>query len=265
MAFSWTLTSALSSLDNLIAESHRVRNSGRNSAQHARWQANVLSCLEDVFGRDSHYYNTFVHYTWAANGFMIDPCELQYDVPLQDVIDRKHHEGFVRQLEHAKGILQAAHDELNRKGLECVYRGKNTGPEASDILEVIDIVERKLRKAVRSAPRDEKDVQDHVEVLLIGRGIPYSRERDRIEYSSKTYIPDFTMPRLDLALEVKLCNTPSREKQFIAEINDDILAYKTKYGNVIFVVYDCGHIVDVDRFQTSFEGNAGVRVCVVKH
>ena len=67
-----------------------------------------------------------------------------------------------------------------------------------------------------------------------------------------------------MAIEVKLCNREGREKEIIGEINDDILAYKTKYGNVLFIVYDLGFIRDVDRFVSSFEDQEGVVVNVVK-
>ena len=51
----------------------------------------------------------------------------------------------------------------------------------------------------------------------------------------------------------------------IAEINDDILAYSTEYGNLIFAIYDVGSIRDVDRFASQFEQHDGVLVRVVKH
>ena len=57
-------------------------------------------------------------------------------------------------------------------------------------------------------------------------------------YSVKNYKPDFTFEGLDLAIEVKLCNKPEREKAIVEEINSDIPAYQTKYRYVIFVIYD---------------------------
>ena len=51
----------------------------------------------------------------------------------------------------------------------------------------------------------------------------------------------------------------------IAEINDDILAYKQNYGNVLFVIYDIGFIRDVERFVSSLEETDGILVKVVKH
>lgn len=142
---------------------------------------------------------------------------------------------------------------------------KNTPREASDILKVLNLVERKLRTVVREVPQREQQVQDAMENLLLGADIDYSRETDSIEYSSKTYTPDFSLPRIDLTLEMKLSNRAEREKEIIAEVNDDILAYKTKYGNILFVVYDVGFIRDIERFARQFEQHEGVLVRVIKH
>lgn len=62
-----------------------------------------------------------------------------------------------------------------------------------------------------------------------------------------------------------MCSREGREKELIEEINDDILAYKTKYGNILFVVYDLGCIRDTERFAATFEQSEGVLVRAVKH
>jgi hypothetical protein len=100
---------------------------------------------------------------------------------------------------------------------------------------------------------------------LIGADITYSRETESIEYSSKTYTPDFTMPKIDLAVDIKICNRSGREKEIIAEINDDILAYKKKYGNLFFIIYDIGHIRDIEKLAKQFEEIEGVIIKVIKH
>jgi REase_DpnII-MboI len=133
------------------------------------------------------------------------------------------------------------------------------------ISKVTDLAERRLRKVIRDAPTSERQVQDAFENLLIGAGIPHSREAKRIEFSSKTYIPDFTVETVDLAIEIKLCNRKEREKEIIAEINDDVAAYTTEYDNLLFVIYDTGFIRDVDRFTGHIEDTEGVVVRVVKH
>ena len=73
------------------------------------------------------------------------------------------------------------------------------------------------------------------------------------------------MIKIDLACEIKLCGRQGREKELIEEINDDILAYQTKYGNLIFLIYDCGFIRDIDRFGCAFEQHQNVILRVVKH
>jgi hypothetical protein len=251
----------------LIAEIGKLRATTARSAEHVRWHQRVVSLFEEVFGRDSRSFSSFTLLTWQRGGSFViggisDP-EGSYNP--QAAIDREHHKAYLEQLETARGLLLAAKDELERKGLEGVYKGKDTGPEASLLLKVINLAEYKLRKTIRNVPTSEKEIQDAFENLLIGADIPHSRETDSIEYSSKTYTPDFSVARADLAIEIKLSNRKEREKEIIAEINDDILAYSTKYGNLIFVIYDTGFIRDVERFTKHFEDREGVVVKVVKH
>jgi hypothetical protein len=134
------------------------------------------------------------------------------------------------------------------------------------IMRLINFAEQSLRKVMRTKPESEKDVQDCFENLLVGGDIPYKRETDTVEYSSKVYIPDFTIPKINLAIELKLCNRQGREKEIIAEINDDILGYGKRFGNLLFVVYDLGFVRDLERFTSTFqEHNDTVVVLVVKH
>ena len=168
-------------------------------------------------------------------------------------------------LDSASGLLRAASDLLERSELTEVYQGKDTPPESSAIVKIINLCDRQLRKVIRDKPQGEKEVQDGLENLLIGATIEYTRESDHIEFSSKTYVPDFTFSKIDLALEVKLCSKKEREKGIISEINDDILAYQTKYGNLLFVIYDNGFIRDIDRFKQDFERSQNVIIVVVKH
>jgi hypothetical protein len=168
-------------------------------------------------------------------------------------------------MDTARGLLQAARDELERSEIADVYKANDSPEESSGLLKVISIAERKLRKVIRSPPAAEKEVTDAFESLLVGADIEFTRESENLVYSSKTYIPDFVVTRLSLAIEIKLSAKAGREKEVIGEINDDILAYKTKYRNQLFVVYDTGFIRDVDRFAETFEAQEGVLVRVVKH
>lgn len=130
---------------------------------------------------------------------------------------------------------------------------------------LIKLVERKLRTAMRKRPADEKAVQDVVEALLLGADVPFSREQDTIQYSSRNYRPDFTLREYDLAIEVKFCAEPGRESDIIREINDDILAYRTAFKSTLFLIYDIGCIRDVDKFCGPFKAQQDVHICVIKH
>jgi len=133
------------------------------------------------------------------------------------------------------------------------------------LLHIISLAERHLRKVMRVKPDHEKQVQDAFEALLIGADADHKRELVRIEYSSKAYIPNFVIDGLSLTIELKLCSHDAKEKELIAEINDDILAYATRYRNLLFIVYDLGVIRDPERFTSSFEQHPNVLVRVVKH
>ena len=46
----------------------------------------------------------------------------------------------------------------------------------------------------------------------------------------------------------------TQRTRIISEMNDDIISYQTKYGNLLFVIYDIGNIRDVSRFfKEAFE------------
>ena len=256
----WTTNSALEELDALITEIGNLREVQRFSAPHTRWTARTLGLLDDVFGPASRYFLTLAGFHWSDTGSFVTQ-----NPDIQSVIERRHHEAYLRQLDSAKGLLQAAADELRRSSMDEVYRAKDTAPESSAIVKVLNLVEQKLRKVIRNPPEAERQVQDALEGLLVACDLDYHREVEAIPYSSKSYIPDFTLPRLDLAIDLKLCAKMDHEKALIAQINDDILAYRTKYGNVLFVVYDLGIIRDINRFASQFEGHDGILVRVVKH
>ena len=263
----WTKETALIELSNLINEISNLSSLRRYSSDHTRWIAKTMTLLEEVFGENSKYYLTFADYQWReAGSFVIGGVAHKDEVmDPQMAIERRHHKAYLAQLESATGLLQAAQDHLKRSDLSQVFEGKSIPQEASAIFRIIDIGERKLRKVFRNKPQNEKEVQDAFENLLIGADVHYSRESETIEYSSKNYIPDFIIKDIDLAVELKFCAKDTREKEIIAEINDDILAYRTKYENILFLIYDMGFIRDIDRFIDIFESNQNVFVRVIKH
>jgi len=260
---SWTKNEALIELNLLIQNIDNLYKEQSRSEKHTRWSMRVFRFIEEVFGRNSNQYRVFSSLRWPYIRTL--PFALLLDGIEQAEVERTNQQEYIKQLETAKGLLEDAKDELESSDIDSIYQGKDTAPEASAILKIINIAEHKLRKAIQNAPSVEKEIQNAFETLLIGADIFCSREKDSIEYSTKTYIPDFIIPKIDLAIEIKFCGKNGREKDIIEEINDDILAYQTKYGNILFVIYDIGNIRDVDSFVKPFEENQGVVVKVVKH
>ncbi|MCK5260044.1 MAG: hypothetical protein KAJ70_03190 [Candidatus Omnitrophica bacterium] len=263
----WTKETAISQLKAFIDEISSLKGFKRLSAEHTRWLMGTLGFLKEIFGQSSEYYVSINSLTWQQTGTIIfggpgDPAGVGNPAA---AIERRHQQAYLDQLDTAKGVLMAGLDNLERSKLEDVYQEKNMRSESSALFKILNILEKKLRKVIRNKPEAEKEIQEAIENLLIATDISYVREGESIDYSSKKYIPDFTISKLDLIIEVKLCATKQKEKDLIAEINDDILAYQTKHGNIIFVVYDCGFIRDIEKFSAIFEKNENVIVRVVKH
>jgi hypothetical protein len=133
------------------------------------------------------------------------------------------------------------------------------------IFEVINSIEQNLRKCFKKQPAVEIEVQDEVEKILSIRQVKYARDTESFQYSSKGYKPDFVLEDFNAVIEIKLCNTKNDEKKIIAEINDDIQAYLSKYKLAVFFVYDVSVIRDVDLFKNDLTRNPKVLVCVIKH
>ncbi len=129
--------------------------------------------------------------------------------------------------------------------------------------------EARLRRAIFDLPNQERDVQNAIEQLLIGhgltKGLDYDREVGRVKVSIKEVVPDFVLPKLSLAIEVKLAKTDTKAKAIVDEINADIQAYGRSYAHLLFIVYDLGTIRDTLEFTRDLESAAGVEVIVVKH
>jgi hypothetical protein len=253
--------SAIRAINGALQEIDIVQSTYRLSPEHVRWRTNTLLLLKDIFGEDSVLYSSFASLKFRyAGSFVASP----YEVDVEKLIEQKTHSAFMSDLQSARGILQAAIDQIKQKGIQNVFEGDDVR-ESNDIVKVLSLVDNGLRKVVRSVPKNEAQIQDALESLFVGAGLEFSRGKENILYSSKTYVPDFVFNRISTVVEAKLCNRKEREKEIIGEVNDDILAYRTKYGNLIFVVYDVGVIKDVDQFKTGMETGDHVLVRIVKH
>ena len=142
--------------------------------------------------------------------------------------------------------------------------------KGDEIRSLCDFFQANLRKAVFIEPEKEKEIQDVIEQLLIGKGcakgIDYDRETGRVKVSIKEVVPDFIMPRLSMAIEVKLSKSKVKSKAIVDEINADIQAYSKKYSSTLFIVYDLSTIQDESAFKHGLETVDGnIRVVIVKH
>jgi hypothetical protein len=163
---------------------------------------------------------------------------------------------FDRDLNVAVKMFQLLIDEISKM---------DDTTDGNKLIKLLNIIDNKFRRFFRTEPKNEKDVQNQFENLLIASDLLYTREKEHILYSSKTYIPDFVISELNMALEIKLCNRADREKEIIAEINDDILAYNTQFENIMFLIYDIGQIRDTEMFKSSFSKFENVFIVIIKH
>ncbi len=254
----WKKQEALEAINRLIEELKVVRQKGRKSQEHMRWLANSLRILEEVFGKKSRYYQTLAHFSWCETGSMI-----MRGWDIEEMMEQNHISAFKAQLNQAEGLLLAAQDQLKSSEISEVYEDANLIPETSELITIINLGEKKLRKVIREIPTKEKEIQDKFEDLLLANDLEFSKEFPHIIYSSKQYIPDFSFEKLNLAVEIKLCKND--EKVLIAQLNDDILAYRTKFKNILFIIYDLGNIRDIDNFKNSFDAYDDVIIQIIKH
>ena len=246
-------------LEESLAEIDSLEESGAFSSKHTRWYDGTMFLLEEIFGMNSRIYYDFASLTWVSKGYfrltMHPEKELEY----------QNNQGYLKDLETARGLIEAGIDLVRRRGVDAVFEG-DILTEASGKVKIISLIEKCLRKAFRTKPKNEKEVQDKLEALFLGAGLEFTREKEGIPYSAKTYYPDFVFRRIKTVVEVKLCNSDLREKQIIGEMNNYILAFKTKYPNLIFVVYDSGGVIrDEDEFKSCFEQHESVAVIIKKH
>ena len=251
---------AIQLLENAAEEIQSLKAYGAFSKEHIRWVSDTLYLLEDIFGRNSRIFTTFAHLQWQFKGSFVTTAD-----EADQERARRNYQVYIQDLEVAQGLFQSGINLIKRKGLNDIFEGKDTPKEASEIMRIVSIVENSLRKAIRNEPAKERDVQDALEVLFIGAGLEFTREKEHVIFSSKTYIPDFVFKKIETIVEVKFCKKADDEKILIAQINDDIVAYRTKYPNLIFVIYDVGIIRNIDEFKEGFEKQDSVIVKVVKH
>ena len=134
---------------------------------------------------------------------------------------------------------------------------------------ILNFLKANLRKAIYDEPKNEKDVQNAIESLLVGKGlqkgISYDRETGRVKRAGKESVPDFIFPPEGMALEIKFSNREGKLSTIVDEMNADIIAYSESYRLVWFLIYDMGFIRDEDEIIDGLEKTEQVKCTIVKH
>ncbi|MBM9832277.1 hypothetical protein IAG15_14055, partial [Enterococcus faecalis] len=87
----------------------------------------------------------------------------------------------------------------------------------------------------------------------------------KIHFSGREYIPDFIIPKLNLAIEIKLLRN-RKKSQVIEEVNADITAYSKHYTKQLYIIYDLGEIRDEMEFKRDIEDSGeNIKVIIIKH
>ena len=145
----------------------------------------------------------------------------------------------------------------------------NGGLNVIEAENILNFLKATLRKAIHAEPQIEREIQNAVETLLVGKGmqkgIEYDRETGRVKHAGKESIPDFLFRREQMVLEIKLCNRQGKLAEIIDEMNADIVAYSTAYERVWFLVYDIGFIRDEDEIVQGLQQSERVKCVIVKH
>ena len=135
--------------------------------------------------------------------------------------------------------------------------------------EAIDIeaaFERALRPYFRKGPPTvEKDVQDAVEIILNSLGVDFTREQETAPVGPRSFVPDFCVAGLDLAIEIKLAKLNHTASKIQEELAADISAYRTKWKHILVVIYDNGVISDPYKMRQENIKHFGVSVIIIKH
>ena len=193
---------------------------------------NVMNrSLQDASPNDTHKYGSFRAFARAYNEIVEEAASIDGFAPTVGGCDLDQLPGPT----NSRPSQQREYFETIRVKL-AILKAELSDQLPGGIGRAFGIVEffhANLRRAVIRTPQRERDVQDVVEQLLIGRGyekgIDYDREVGRVKVSSKEVIPDFIMTPANLAIEIKLLKDQKQIGNLVDEINADIAAYLMRY------------------------------------
>lgn len=113
-------------------------------------------------------------------------------------------------------------------------------------------------------PNREKDVQNLLNLFFDVREYNFLKEKERVSYCGKNYIPDFTHPILNMAIEVKFYSS-GNINTIRKELASIIGAYSQKWKKMLFIVYDKrGNIRNIKSFTKEFQRDDDLKIrCIV--
>lgn len=239
--------------------------------EYLRWTDALLRSMElAVRSEDSNYIWKHFSFKQFARKYNQIVTEVAKSVPLPPIIDLYNLDAMLGPNDTTAPDQKAKFEGVhaNVAILKSFLEGR-IGVVEDETVALRDFFQARLRSAIFRVPEKEREVQDAIEQLLIGRGLQkgqdYDREVGRVKISVKESVPDFILLRLGLGVEVKLASAASRVREIVDEINADMAAYSKGYRSLLFIVYDLGHIRDEVEFRHDLESSGNVSVIVVKH
>ena len=117
--FKWTKESAFAELDILIAQISPLMKVRRRSADHVEWIARTRAFLEEVFGRNSRYYQTFVKFKWERRGTV-----LVHLLDAREEMEQEDQAAYREDLDAAKGLLRVPPSNSSVEVSTAFMKGK---------------------------------------------------------------------------------------------------------------------------------------------
>jgi hypothetical protein len=242
----------------------------QNTRMYWQWVDALVTSMETAVHSDPNNIWKYSGYKQFPRKYNELVSYLNSKIKLPPIIDLYNLDNIAGEGDTVVGqqisIFNSVH--ANACVLRAYLRGIS-GVDTDETQSLVDFLRARLRSAIFERPSREKEIQNAIEQLLIGRGLlkgqDYDREVGRVKISAKESTPDFIFAKLDLALEVKLAVDVARSKEIIDEINADIRAFSKAYKYIVFVVYDLGSIRDEGEFRRDLENEERVSVLIIKH
>ena len=155
-----------------------------------------------AIGRFSSFYNMAYYYNEFAKKF-IEYTEVSTFVPTFDLDKFPTFGNSV--WSQQKCIMEQVFVSV-RMLISSIESNLDFVNEEFDNIE--NFLQLRLRSCIFKRPEHEKEIQNALESLLLGRGyikgIDYDRESGKVEFAGKEYIPDFILKKMSLCIETKL-------------------------------------------------------------